>query len=312
MHRDGHRPLAHGGAVTGQVQRPCARCRTGQRNTETDGADRFVGGSATRAGDPAGRHGDVDSEATDRALGHRRGDRLAHGAVFDDQFGWDVEHSGLGLVGVRDDPAHHIVRGPGAVGEARRDHAAGARLGRGDAAALQRRGDEIVDGGTVDRKDLCPMMFEQPFGQGVVGGLGVDRIAGHDLHLTSAQAGGDLQLVGAVDPGLDGAQGGGQVGLREPEGANGLFAEVAASGDRRGDRFGTDRRVPHALQLTRRARKDEDRRCAECVLGDRGYRDSWRGADRRDRLRPLRNHRLLACAGLRRLRRGLAALLLPA
>ena len=152
----------------------------------------------------------------------------------------------LGLVRVDDQAAEHVRRGPGAIGEPRREQAARARLGRGDRAAaaaapatcssiVEPSVEKIVSawrcgdrGGEARRRP--------PASAGAVGR--------RDLDLRAAQAGRDLQRLEVHPLLLERAQRRRDLGLRDPEQPQDPLPVLAA---RRRPRPGT-RRSPIAVR----------------------------------------------------------------
>ncbi len=123
-------------------------------------------------------------------------------------------------------------------------------------------------------------------------GLGGARrlvaVADVDLDLAAAQAGGDLDL-GQGDPALlHLAQALGDLGLGDAEHAQRVAVQRRGALEQLPDRLGRQRGRPHRLQLARRAGQDDDH--APVRRDDQ----AGRGADRVERDRALRHHRLLA------------------
>ena len=110
----------------------------------------------------------------------------------------DAQQLGLGLVRVGDHPARDVGRGPGPLGQARRQQPGGARLGDRDAGGLRaarppgrrpssRRSENSSRGWRV--ADQLDQRRRRPRARRPARG------ADHDLHLAAAQAGRDLEAA---------------------------------------------------------------------------------------------------------------------
>jgi hypothetical protein len=134
-------------------------------------------------------------------------------------------------------------------------------------------------------------------GEPAVGGLRVRREAGDHLQLSVPQAGGDLQ---AGELGLVAAESGGQLRLERAPHPDGLLPQLRPAGQRPLDRSGRQRGRPHAPELGRWAREDQNGRPVATLR--RRDDEARGGADRLQHDGALGHERLLADAGRRRLR----------
>ncbi len=121
-----------------------------------------------------------------RDLGRDRPVRL-------DQRSGHARQGGLGLVGVDDEPAEHVGRGAGEVGQAARHQAARAGLGGRDRRARQQPRDHDVDRRAVVGEQHVPVPRAQLRLEGRVLARKRRREHGRHLELPAPQAGRDLE-----------------------------------------------------------------------------------------------------------------------
>ncbi len=206
-----------------------------------------------------------------------------------DQLGRHPEDVGLGLVGIGDDAPGEIGRGPGRLGEPRRELAGRARLRERDPAPVaEQLGHLLVDRGAVAAEDEAAVALQDPGDQRLAGLVAPGAVAHVDLQLPAAQAGRDLERR-EVDVGADLAQRLGDLRFRHPEQAHRLRPVRLGARQHRLHPGGREHRLPHRVQLARRAREHDHGRPA----ADR-HHEPGRGPGRIDRLGAHRNHRLLA------------------
>ena len=112
---------------------PCAR-----RSAEPDRADGLLGAATVGSGDAADRQRHVGAGDPQRPFGHLAHGLLADGAESSERAAGDPEVAHLGGVGVGHEAALEPLGAAGDIGERLGDPAAGAGLGRDDAAARRR------------------------------------------------------------------------------------------------------------------------------------------------------------------------------
>lgn len=213
--------------------------------------------------------------------------------MFGDQGEIDVQQGRLGLIGVGHHSADDIVRGTRSVGESGRNQTRGAGFRSRDPAPREQPCHLIVHRRAVLGEDRRAVAQSHQHHQ-----IGVRRgvrrlVAGHHLHFTPAQAGGDLEAVEPGDFALGRAQGVGQSGLGQAEHPDGVLPVDRAAGDGRRDGVGGDRRRPHGLQFPWRSGQHHD---GGMAADHRARRGTDRFQDRGAR----RHHRLLAVRFLNR------------
>ena len=152
----------------------------GPGDAQVHGADRLVRRPAARTGDPGDADADVGAEPGAGALGQGDGHLGADRPVLGEQLGRDVEQLLLGRVRVGGDPAEHVGRRPGALGQPGGEQPAGAGLGGGDGQAPvgERGADEVVERRARWRRACRPCRAASTATQPVVGGLGVRARSG--------------------------------------------------------------------------------------------------------------------------------------
>jgi hypothetical protein len=155
----------------------------------------------------------------------------------------------------------------------------------------QEGGDLLVDRRSVLGKQGVGVAGADEARERLVGGLGARLVAGGDLDLAAAQAGGDLER-GEVDPGvLSRPQGVRDRRLGDPEQAQDPGA-VGGGGGRRGAESGSPNRCfPHRPQLARGPGEHDDG--GPLTVRGRNHQP-WRGTHRGEHGRAFGDHCLLA------------------
>ena len=195
MHRDRRRALPDVGAVAGQRYAVRVdRSAVGQRHGEADRADRLVLGAAAGSGDPGDRDRGVGAEPPQRtaAIASATGSdtapcsSISAGSTPSSSDFASLEYATTPPATYADEPGRSVSRPPAARG---------ARLsGRDSCARSSSSGDLIVDHGSRPRRRSRARAGRAAYRQQVRVGLRVVRfVAGDDLELAAAQAGGDLQ-----------------------------------------------------------------------------------------------------------------------
>jgi hypothetical protein len=159
----------------------------------------------------------------------------------------------LDVVGVGDDRAAHVLRGPRPLGQPRRQQAARARLGgrdrprRARAVAAQQRHDLLIDGAAVVGEQGVGVAGRHERRERLIRLLRVGLIAGHHLDLAPFQARRDLQSVERDALALGHAQRFRDLRLGNAEHAQCPLHVHGRARDRRSQCFAVERRGPHGL-----------------------------------------------------------------
>jgi hypothetical protein len=112
------------------------RGAAGEGDSDDHGANRFFRGAPARAGDAGDGKGAGGPGGVAGSLGHFPGHAFAHGPLPGEGGGRDLEECFFGRVAVGDVALEKDFGGPGDIGEAMGEVAAGAGLGQGEGLSL--------------------------------------------------------------------------------------------------------------------------------------------------------------------------------
>ena len=180
------------------------RAAVRQPDAPADGADRLLLGPSARPRDARDRRPPCPrSKRSSAPVRHRLRHRLGHRAVRARSApGRTPSSSTFASFEYATTPPATYVGRARALGQARRQQPGGARLGRARSGRpASRCSDLVVDARAVLREDLAPVPLAQERRASASYAPAAARLEARDhLDLAAPQAGGDLELVEALDP----------------------------------------------------------------------------------------------------------------